>query len=69
MKWEYCVATGVKEGSVIRVTWTTLKTWSYSNFTEFLNDHGSCGWELVDVEHISKKAGFICTFKRPVIKV
>lgn len=66
MKWEYCVATGVKEGNVIRVTWTTLKTWSYLNFTEFLNDHGSFGWELADVEHISNKAGFICTFKRPI---
>lgn len=67
MKWEYNVATGVAQpDGTIAMKWTTTKLWKFSCFVEMLNAHGDVGWELVDLEHISKKAGFICTFKRQI---
>lgn len=65
MKWEYTVIAGVAENGVTRVKGTSTN-WSYPSFVAMLNDHGTTGGELVDVEHISKKSGFIWTFKRPV---
>lgn len=65
-KWEYVVIAGVAEdGGITRVK-STSSNWSYNSFVDMLNRHGDIGWELVDIEHISKKAGFLCTFKRPV---
>jgi hypothetical protein len=64
-KWEYVVVAGVHENGFTHIKGTSTN-WSHRSFVEFLNSQGILGWELVDIEHISKKAGFLCTFKRPV---
>lgn len=65
MKWEYNVIAGIAENGIIHEKGTST-SWNHPSFVEMLNAHGDMGWELVDLEHISKKVGFICTFKRPI---
>jgi len=64
-RWEYAVVTGNQSpDKTTKIRFTTISQWEYKSYIEFLNDVGNQGWELVSHEHVSIKAGWICTFKR-----